>query len=77
MTDLLLGDNDEYNEIPDYVRQNNVIIPVGEGKYVLLPLSVELRALYGLGDMSAQYLRGEYKGRSFTADDTASLLIRS
>ena len=74
LTDLLLGDNDEYNEIPDYVRQNNVIIPVGEGKYVLLPLSVELRALYGLGDMSAQYLRGEYKGRSFTADVTGRMM---
>lgn len=74
LTNLLLGDDDEYNEIPDYVRQNNVIIPVGEGKYVLLPLSVELRALYGLGDMSAQYLRGEYKGRSFTADVTGRMM---
>ena len=39
-----------------------------------MPLSVELRALYGLGDMSAQYLRGEYKGRSFTADVTGRMM---
>ena len=44
------------------------------GKYVLLPLPVELRMLFGLGDMSAQYTRGEYKGRDFTSDVMGKLM---
>ena len=70
LSKMLFGDDDEYNDIPDYVRQNNLILPImgAPGKYVLLPLPVELRMLFGLGDMSAQYTRGEYKGRDFTSD---------
>lgn len=70
----LFGDDDEYNDIPDYVRQNNVIVPAGTGKYVLLPLPVELRIFYGLGDMAAQFLRGEYKGRDFGSDVVGKLM---
>lgn len=72
---MLLGDDDEYNEIPDYVRQNNVILPFDmDGTYALLPLPVELRVLYGLGDMAAQYQHGEYKGRDFAGDVVGKLM---
>lgn len=75
LSKMLFGDDDEYNDIPDYVRQNNLILPMGApGKYVLLPLPVELRMLFGLGDMSAQYTRGEYKGRDFTSDVMGKLM---
>lgn len=75
LSKMLFGDDDEYNDIPDYVRQNNLILPIGApGKYVLLPLPVELRMLFGLGDMSAQYTRGEYKGRDFTSDVMGKLM---
>ena len=30
--------------------------------------------LFGLGDMSAQYTRGEYKGRDFTSDVMGKLM---
>ena len=76
LSKMLFGDDDEYNDIPDYVRQNNLILPImgAPGKYVLLPLPVELRMLFGLGDMSAQYTRGEYKGRDFTSDVMGKLM---
>lgn len=75
LSKMLFGDDDEYNDIPDYVRQNNLILPAGTaGKYVLLPLPVELRAFYGLGDMGAQYMRGEYKGRDFASDVMGKLM---
>lgn len=75
LSKMLFGDDDEYNDIPDYVRQNNLILSMGApGKYVLLPLPVELRMLFGLGDMSAQYTRGEYKGRDFTSDVMGKLM---
>lgn len=76
LSKMLFGDDDEYNDIPDYVRQNNLILPImgAPGKYVLLPLPVELRMLFGLGDMSAQYARGEYKGRDFTSDVMGKLM---
>ena len=48
------GDDDDYDNLPDYIRQNNIVIPAGDGKYLMLPLSVEIRALFGLGDMMGQ-----------------------
>ncbi len=76
LSKMLFGDDDEYNDIPDYIRQNNLVLPImgAPGKYVLLPLPVELRMLFGLGDMSAQYTRGEYKGRDFTSDVMGKLM---
>lgn len=47
-----LGDDDDlerYNNLPDYVRKNHICIPMGEG-FMKIPLPIELRAFYGLGD---------------------------
>ena len=72
---LLMGDDDEYNQIPDYVRQNNLLIPIpSTEKFALIPLPVELRILFGAGDMFAQASRGEYKGRDFTSDMIAKIM---
>ena len=72
---LLMGDDDEYNQIPDYVRQNNLLIPISSTeKFALIPLPVELRILFGAGDMFAQASRGEYKGRDFTSDMMAKIM---
>ena len=68
-------DDDDYNTLPDYVRQSNLILPIfGTSKYILLPLPVELRTIFGCGDMLAQYLKGEYKGRSFALDIAGKLM---
>lgn len=47
------GVKDPYGELPDYVRRNNLCIYKGGGQFVTIPLAVELRAFYGLGDLAA------------------------
>lgn len=59
-----LGDDDdmeEYMGLPDYVRKNNICIPLGwlglKG-FIKIPLPIELRALYGIGDSLARWVFG-------------------
>lgn len=47
------GVKDPYGELPDYVRRNNLCIYKGNGEFVTIPLAIELRAFYGLGDLAA------------------------
>lgn len=47
------GVKDPYGELPDYVRRNNLCIYKGGGEFVTIPLAIELRAFYGLGDLAA------------------------
>lgn len=61
----MLGSDDErdkYNGLPDYVRKNNLCIPLGwcgvEG-FLKIPLPIELRAFYGIGDAVYRALTGE------------------
>lgn len=45
------GDDDWYWNIPEWVRRNNIIIG-WKGTYIALPLPVEFRAPYGIGDIT-------------------------
>lgn len=47
------GVKDPYGELPDYVRRNNLCIYKGGGEFVTIPLAIELRAFFGLGDLAA------------------------
>ena len=47
------GVQDPYGELPEYIRRNNLCIYIGGGKFVTIPLAIELRAFYGLGDIAA------------------------
>lgn len=47
------GVKDPYGELPDYVRRNNLCIYKGKGEFATIPLAIELRAFYGLGDLAA------------------------
>ena len=44
---------DPYGELPDYIRRNNWCIYVGKNRFVTIPLAIELRAFYSLGDFAA------------------------
>ncbi len=46
---------DAYAELPDFIRRNNLCIYRGGGEFVTIPLSIETRAFYGLGDLSSGY----------------------
>ena len=52
------GDEDNYYNLPEYVRRNNICIYVG-GEWVTIPLPIELRAIYGLGELTSGLLSGK------------------
>lgn len=56
------GDDDDsnYYNLPEYVRRNNICLYVG-GSWLTIPLPIELRALYGLGEMTCSFLTGKEK----------------
>ena len=57
ITELLGGDDDEeYWNIPEYDRQNNICIVLGNGKYAKIPLPIGFREVYAIGDMVAAML---------------------
>lgn len=47
------GVKDPYAELPDYIRRNNLCVYIGGGEFVTIPLAIEERAFYGLGDFVA------------------------
>ena len=62
-------DDDDYWNIPEYIRRNNVCIfdPV-TGGYIKIPMPIELRAIYGLGELMAGQMLGktDFKGYDLT-----------
>lgn len=55
------GDDNPYNDLPEWVRRNNLCIYAGNGQFLTLPLPIELRAFYGLGDYAYQLTSGREK----------------
>lgn len=51
-------DEDDYYNLPEYVRRNNICFKIGKGKYATLPLPIEIRGIYGLGELAYSYLSG-------------------
>lgn len=56
------GDDDYYNNLSEWVRRNNICIYRGNGKFITIPLPIELRAFYGLGEMAYQVSAGNTHG---------------
>lgn len=55
------GDDDPYNDLPEWVRRNNLCIYTGNNTFLTIPLPIELRAFYGLGDYAYQLTTGKEK----------------
>lgn len=47
------GVKDPYAELPEYIRRNNLCVYIGGGEFVTIPLAIEERSFYGLGDFAA------------------------
>lgn len=45
------GDDEDYWNIPEYDRRNNICILIGGGDYITIPLPVGFREMYAIGDM--------------------------
>lgn len=48
-------DGETYANLPDWDRRNNICLYMGKGKWFKIPLPIELRAFYGLGDLTRSY----------------------
>lgn len=68
LNQLLISQEDEkkrngvknpYAELPEWKRRNNLCIYWGDGKFKTIPMGIELRAFYGLGDIAAGYMVDE------------------
>ena len=68
LNQLLISQEDEkkrngvknpYAEFPEWKRRNNLCIYWGGGKFKTIPMGIELRAFYGLGDIAAGYMVDE------------------
>lgn len=66
----MLGYDDEerdYYNLPEYVRRSNLCFKVGNS-WVTIPLPIEFRAIYGLGELCASVING---GDKYTPKETA------
>lgn len=65
-------DQDYYANLSEWTRRNNlcIYIPFSKGWFITIPLPIELRAFYGLGDLAYQETigDGEKKGTEIAYD---------
>lgn len=54
-------EDDDYYDLPEYVRRNNICFRNGGGNWITIPTPIELRAIYGLGEMSSGIVSGKEK----------------
>ena len=64
-------DNSGYYDLPEYVRRNNICFPNGAGGWITIPLPIELRAIYGLGEL----VSGVATGAERTSDWKLSMKV--
>jgi len=53
---------DAYDNLPEWVRRSNFCIWTGGERFITIPLPIELRAFYGLGEMWYQMGKGNMNG---------------
>lgn len=55
------GDDDSYWDLPEWVRRNNFVfyIPWSKNKFLIIPISQELRPFYALGEIAMSVLMGK------------------
>ncbi len=67
-------DKDSYYNMPKYIRRSNLMFRAGE-QWVTIPLSVEYRAIYGLGELAYGVTSGreEYTNMELAKEISAQL----
>lgn len=64
---LFAGDDDEekdYYDLPEHVRRNHLIIPGTGDAWVSIPLPIEYRIMYGMGELLTSWRTGHEKGEN-------------
>ena len=59
-------DDDDYWNLTDYQRKNNIciFIPYTEKSFAMIPIPIELRAFYGMGESMHGHFSGREDGRN-------------
>lgn len=70
-------DGDVYSNLPEWDRRNNLCLYAGKGKWVKVPLPIEIRAFYGLGDCALGMINGNYESTKTPAVDVLSQLTQA
>ena len=55
------GDDDDknaYYNLPEYIRRTNICINIGD-KWITIPLPIEFRGIYGLGELASGLMSGK------------------
>lgn len=67
LSSILGGDDDDYENLPEWVRRNNLVISLGkwggDAMFLTVPLPIEMRAFYGLGETANQMMAGNVRGK--------------
>lgn len=73
-----LGGDDaeeEYLNLPDYIRKNNLCVWLGGKRgFITLPLPIELRAFFSMGDAAYRYLNGRIDGLAASGEAVLGML---
>lgn len=67
----LFGDDDDkkyYDNLPDYMANNNLVLFTPVGGFITIPLPIELRSIYGMGRIINEYAKGNRKQLNLGAD---------
>ena len=70
------GEDDMYSELPEWDRRNNICIYLTHGSFLKIPLPIEIRGFYGLGDVALGAMRPEYRSNDGIALDALKQLTQ-
>ena len=74
---IFSGDDDRwgdaYHALPETKRYNNLVIPVGEGKFIFIPLAQSLRGFHAWGIMLTDIITGYHKKHPLISDPVKPL----
>ena len=73
----LTGDDEtrkKYFALPEYVRRNNLVIPLWEDSFLKIPLPIEARAYHALGDVFGGLFRGEISSKQAALSTVSSMM---
>ncbi len=73
----LTGDDEmrkKYFALPEYVRRNNLVIPLWGDSFLKIPLPIEARAYHALGDVFGGLFRGEISSKQAALSTVSSMM---
>ena len=68
---MLFGDDDDkryYDNLPDSIANNNIVLFTPFGGFIMIPLPIDLRLIYGMGRIMNEYAKGNRKHLNLGAD---------